>query len=146
VKVDAQLRAAERHALHSWRENRRDVGVILEHGCETLLDDHADLKIRPARFQDVNGRRSENAITERSQTYYDNVRALPDTVEDIGHRMELLFDPGLIDQHDRYVIPDRVYPLALRTLQPALVGLQVEGRFAKGTHEDLEKFLAEGHS
>src|SRR3954465_13545510 len=50
----------------------------------------------------------------------------------------LLFDMGLINQHDGYIVTDRVNPLALHAFKPGLLMHELQGSLAQGTDEDVQ--------
>jgi hypothetical protein len=57
----------------------------------------------------------------------------------------LLLYFGLIDQHDRDVIPDGIDPFAPGTFQSVLLWGQAYRFLAKGTNQDLQKIGAKRH-
>ena len=60
---------------------------------------------------------------------------------------ELLgLDRGLIDQHDRDIIPDRIEAMTLQAAQAAAIGFEFQISPAGGTNEDLEQFRTDRHN
>src|SRR6186713_1555842 len=55
------------------------------------------------------------------------------------------FDRGLVDQHHRDVVLDRIDPAALFALQAGAVLDDMHGRFALRTHENLEECRINSH-
>ncbi len=58
----------------------------------------------------------------------------------------LCLDDGLILEQDREIVADGIDPLALLTLEAALVVFQREFAFADGTDQDFEQFFADRHA
>jgi len=49
-----------------------------------------------------------------------------------------VFNGGLIDQHDWYIIPDRIEAMALDAAQAAAIGLQFQIAATGGANQDLK--------
>ena len=59
--------------------------------------------------------------------------------------IESLFDRGLVDEHYRDIIADRINTLALDALQRVPIGLELNLRLASRTREYLQEFLTNCH-
>src|SRR5215813_5666335 len=57
----------------------------------------------------------------------------------------LLFDFRLVHEHHWDIVPDRVYTVALNTLQAAAVRFQVERGLTQRAHEDFKQIFADRH-
>ena len=57
-----------------------------------------------------------------------------------------VFNGGLIDQHDRYIIPDRIEAMALHTAQAAIIGLQFQITAAGWANKNLKQFRTDRHN
>jgi hypothetical protein len=55
-------------------------------------------------------------------------------------------DGGLVDQHDRDVVLDRIDPAALVAFEALAVVDEPDGGLAVGTREDFEQFLVNWHT
>jgi hypothetical protein len=58
---------------------------------------------------------------------------------------ELIFDPGLVDEHDRDVVTHRVHTPALDTLEPVFIVFRQNLGLANGTDEYFQQFFADWH-
>ena len=59
--------------------------------------------------------------------------------------IESLFDRGLVDEHYRDVVADRVNPFTFDAFQRVSIRLQFDLRFAGRTREYLQEFLTNCH-
>src|SRR5262245_60005881 len=57
----------------------------------------------------------------------------------------LVLYAGFVDEHDWDVVANRIDPLALDTLQPAVVGLQIKRCLAKRANKNFRQILTDGH-
>jgi len=60
--------------------------------------------------------------------------------------IESLFDRGLVDEHYRDVVADRVNTFTFDALQRVPIGLQFDLRFAGRTRKYFQKFLTDCHA
>ncbi len=57
----------------------------------------------------------------------------------------LFFDLRFVDEHNGDVVANRVHALTLYALQTTLIRLQLYGRFAQRTHQDVQQVLTNRH-
>ena len=72
-----------------------------------------------------------------------------DRLESLSHwgaLIALFLDLGLVYQHDRDVVFDRVHALALRSFQALLIGRELDGLFVGGADQDLKELFADRHT
>jgi hypothetical protein len=64
----------------SRRQKSFNGGISIEDGRETILDANRDAKIGAALMENVERRRCEDAVPERTETYDGHTRTIGETV------------------------------------------------------------------
>jgi hypothetical protein len=150
VKIQAEVRRKASNRSGGRRQDLRYRRVSAKDIGEAVFHDNRNFDIRPRMIQDLDGRRGQNAVAERTQT--DNRRAAVQRklFEDIGLNrhavIQLLFiDDGLIDQHDGDVVPHRIEAMTGDAAQTAAIRLEFNFGAAGGANENFEQIGADRH-
>ena len=144
VQIHAEPRAEAPQRGEVRGQDLIEIGIAFEDFAEAVLHEDGDVEVRAEAFQNVERGCGEDAIAQAPEPEDGDPAAPRQTFQNAVHG--LFFDLRLVDQHDRDVVADRVYAMALDALQAALVGLEFDRRLAHGAHEDFEQIFADSHS
>lgn len=115
------------HVVEMW--------ILKDDGCGVRFDDVADAGIREAAAQSANRGRREHDVADLAETDQKN----PEQPSSLLHGC-------FVDQHDGYVIFDRIHTFARFALQCCAVLDEDNGRFARRTRENLEELRIDRHA
>src|SRR5487761_2424563 len=86
------------------------------------------------------------AGVESTQSPRERRRTIRTRVASARGAASSIFNGGLIDQHDRNIIPDRIEAMTLQAAQTTAIGLEFEVPATGGADEDLKQFRTDRHS
>jgi hypothetical protein len=109
-----------------------DRRVAANHRCGQRFNEIGEVRVRVRLPQRTEQRRGEDDVADQAQADEENVH-------------KLRFDGGLVDEHHRNIVLDRIHPVALIALERRVILYEFDGRFAARTGENREQFGIDGH-